>query len=129
NPFFSPGGGRIAFQSDRDGRLEVWIMNRDGSDVRQLTTVGVIGHFLRWSQDGQHIYFRCPSAGKTLRIPADGGDLQSAAEVIGGAHMSFSPDQSMVVDVVGHRTLWVSPLRSGAPRKIFQFDDGDSRID
>jgi Tol biopolymer transport system component len=129
NPFFSPDGNRIAFQSDRDGRLEVWVMNADGSDVRQLTTVGVVGHFLRWSRDSQHLYFRCPTVAKTMFVPADGGDPQPTAEVLGGAHMSFSPDQSMIMDVVGHRTLWVSPLRGGSPRKVFQFDDADSRID
>jgi eukaryotic-like serine/threonine-protein kinase len=130
NPFFSPDGGRIAFESDRDGRLEVWIMNADGSGVRQLTTIGVIGHFLRWSRDGRHIYFRCPTGAKarTMIVPADGGDPEETAEVIGGAHMSFSPDQSMIMDVVAHRTLWVSPLRGGSPRKVFEFSD-DSRID
>jgi Tol biopolymer transport system component/tRNA A-37 threonylcarbamoyl transferase component Bud32 len=131
NPFFSPDGGRIAFQSDRDGRLEMWVMNADGSDVRQLTDVGVGGHFLRWSPDGQRIVFRSPTGPKprTMSVPAAGGDAQPTAEVIGGAHMSFSPDQSMIMDVVGHRTLWVSPLQGGAPRKVFEFDDADSRID
>ncbi|HEX3109841.1 MAG TPA: protein kinase, partial [Thermoanaerobaculia bacterium] len=65
NPFFSPDGKRVAFQSDRDGRLEVFVMNRDGREVRQLTNVGVSGHFLRWSADGQHIVFRCPAAKAT----------------------------------------------------------------
>jgi len=131
NPFFSPDGRRIAFQSDRDGRLEVWIMNADGSAVRELTTVGVLGHFLHWSHDGQYIYFRCPTGPKarTMIVPADGGDPRETAEVIGGSHMSFSPDESMIMDVVGHRTLWLSPLRGGVPHKIFEFDDGDSRID
>lgn len=29
--------GRIAFQSDRSGRMEVWVMNADGTGARQLT--------------------------------------------------------------------------------------------
>ncbi|HMC21330.1 MAG TPA: protein kinase [Thermoanaerobaculia bacterium] len=131
NPFFSPDGRQIAFQSDRDGRLELWIMNADGSNVRQLTTTGIVGHFVRWSQDGQHIYYRCPTGprARTMLVPVKGGDPQETAEVIGGSHMSLSPDQSMIMDVVGHRTLWLSPLRGGTPRKIFEFDDADSRID
>ena len=32
------------------------------------------------------------------------------------------------MDVVGHKALWVSPLRSGSPDKIFEFDDPDVRI-
>ena len=130
NPFFSPDGQRIAFQSDRDGRLEVWSMNADGSDVRQLTTVGVIGHFLRWTPNSQQVYFRCPTGPKarTMLVAADGGSLEETANVIGGAHMSLSPDQSMMLDVLGHRELWLSPLCNGSPRKIFQFTD-DARID
>jgi len=43
--------------------------------------------------------------------------------------MSFSPDFSLIMDVVGHKALWVSPLRSGKPEKVFAFDEPDARID
>ena len=36
-PAWFPDGKRIAFQSDRTGRWEVWVMNADGTDQRQLT--------------------------------------------------------------------------------------------
>jgi Tol biopolymer transport system component len=36
-PAFFPDGKRIAFQSDRSGRMEIWVMNVDGSDARQIT--------------------------------------------------------------------------------------------
>lgn len=36
-PSWFPDGKRIAFQSDRTGRMEVWIMNTDGSNPRQVT--------------------------------------------------------------------------------------------
>ena len=131
NPFFSPDNEHIAFQSDRDGRLEVFVMNRDGGDVRQLTTVGVAGHFLRWSAAGERVIFRCPATPdpRTMSVPLSGGDPEPTAKVIGGAHMSLSPDHSMIMDVLGHRTLWVSPLNGDAPRKVFEFDDPDARID
>ncbi|HEV7242959.1 MAG TPA: protein kinase [Thermoanaerobaculia bacterium] len=129
NPFFSPDGRHVAFLSDRDGRLEVFVMNANGSGVRQLTTCGVTGHFLRWTHDGARIFFRCPSARTTMTIALDGGEPEPTAEVIGGAHMSLSPDQSLMMDVLGHRTLWCSPLQGGAPRKVFEFDDAESRID
>ena len=131
NPFFAPDGGRIAFQSDRAGRLEVWVMDADGGAARQLTSVGVSGHFLRWSSDGRWIVFRCPAGGtsRTMRVPADGGEPEPTAEVQGGAHMSFSPDGSHIMDVVAHKTLWVSPLAGGSPERVFEFDDPGVRID
>jgi eukaryotic-like serine/threonine-protein kinase len=132
NPFFSPDGAYIAFQSDRSGRLEVWVMKSDGSDQRQLTRIGVTGHFLRWTRDGAHVTFRCPCAGKpqTFRVPLSGDDpLPLNSEIVGGSHMSYSPDYSFIMDVVGHKTVWVSPVASGKPAKVFEFPDGESRID
>ena len=36
-PAWFPDGNRIAFQSDRTGRMEIWVMNADGSEPRQIT--------------------------------------------------------------------------------------------
>lgn len=37
HPRFSPDGRRIAFTSDRGGGDNIWVMNTDGSDKRQVT--------------------------------------------------------------------------------------------
>ncbi len=131
NPFYSPDGKLIAYVSDQSGRPEVWLMNGDGSGARQLTEAGVMGHFLRWNRDGDRIIFRCPGDGKaqTMEISADGSESKVLAEVVGGSHMSLSPDYSLIMDVIGHKTLWVSPLVSGKPEKVFEFEDPDVRID
>jgi Tol biopolymer transport system component len=36
-PTWSPDGSRIAFVSDRDGDTEIYVMNADGTNVRQVT--------------------------------------------------------------------------------------------
>jgi Tol biopolymer transport system component len=36
-PTWFPDGGRLAFQSDRSGRMEIWTINLDGSGLRQVT--------------------------------------------------------------------------------------------
>ena len=36
-PSWFPDGRRIAFQSDRSGRMEVWVMNADGTGAVQVT--------------------------------------------------------------------------------------------
>jgi imidazolonepropionase-like amidohydrolase/Tol biopolymer transport system component len=55
-PRFSPDGRRIAFVSDRAGGDNVWIMNRDGSDKRQVTKEDFrLLNQPSWSPDGQFI--------------------------------------------------------------------------
>jgi len=131
NPFYSPDGKLIAYNSDQSGRPEVWVMNADGTGAHQLTDVGVMGHFLRWNQNGDSVIFRCPGQGnaQTLEALIAGGEPGQVGEVIGGSHMSLSPDHSRIMDVIGHKTLWVSPIGSGKPEKVFEFEDPDVRID
>jgi Tol biopolymer transport system component len=38
-PSWFPDGKRLAFQSNRSGRMEVWVMNSDGTNAKQLTGV------------------------------------------------------------------------------------------
>jgi len=58
NPIWSPNGEKIAFLSDRTGSKQIWIMNRDGSNKEQLTSLDVkCGEYTRryqylsWSPD------------------------------------------------------------------------------
>ncbi len=131
NPFFSPDGRWIAYQSDQSGRLEIWIMKADGSQTRRLTQTGVTGHFLRWTADSRSVIYRCPCGGnsQSMKVSVGRGEPQLIGEVAGGEHMSFSPDQSLILDVVGHKELWVSPLRGGKPEKVYEFADPAVRID
>lgn len=130
NPFFSPDGKRIAYQSDQGGRLEAWVMNADGSNQQQLTNIGVMGHFLRWSHDSDFLFFRCASGKQiVMKISTSGGEPSPIGEIAGGSHMSFSPDQSKIMDVVGHKRLWVSPLKGGKPKMVFEFNEPEARID
>jgi Tol biopolymer transport system component len=55
-PRFSPDGKRIAFVSDRGGGDNIWIMNRDGSDKRQLSKEDFrLLNQPSWSPDGEFI--------------------------------------------------------------------------
>lgn len=127
--FYSPDGRWIAFQSDRTGRAEVWVVPSGGGEARQLTRTGVSGHFIRWH--GDRVVYRCPCGGnqQILSVPVTGGDPVRLADIKGGSHMSFSPDFSRIMDVLNHRTLWVSPMQGGAPEKVFEFAEPNVRID
>lgn len=130
NPFYSRDGRWIAYQSDQSGRLEIWVMQADGSNLRQVTNTGCGGHFLRWSRKSDSLIYYCPFGNRrVLRVRLDGEESETLPEVAGGSHLSFSPDHSRIMDVVGHKTLWVSPLQSGVPEKVFEFENPTVRID
>jgi eukaryotic-like serine/threonine-protein kinase len=131
NPIYSPDGSSIGFQSDASGRLEPWVMKSDGSDQRRLATMEVTGHFMRWLGDGTFLIFKSPNPSQPglWSAPLAGGDPVFFAVVQGGSHMSFSPRYDAIMDVVGHKELWLNPLKGGAPAKVFHFDDPESRID
>lgn len=55
-PRFSPDGKRIAFVSDAGGGDNIWLMNRDGSDRRQLSKEDFrLLNQPSWTPDGQFI--------------------------------------------------------------------------
>ncbi|QNE32707.1 amidohydrolase family protein [Sphingomonas sp. NBWT7] len=55
-PRFSPEGRRIAFTSDRGGGDNIWVMNVDGSDKRQVTKEDFrLLNQPSWSKDGRFI--------------------------------------------------------------------------
>jgi imidazolonepropionase-like amidohydrolase/Tol biopolymer transport system component len=58
-PRFSPDGRLIAFTSDRGGGDNIWVMNRDGSDKRQVTKEDfTLLNNPSWSPDGRFIAAR-----------------------------------------------------------------------
>lgn len=56
------GGGRIIFSSDREdgSTLQIWSMNADGSDPRQITFGPGDKTQPRWSPDGERILYVSP---------------------------------------------------------------------
>ncbi len=57
DPAWSPDATRIAFTSDRDGPLAIYIMDADGSNVRRLTSAPLPSSRPAWSPDGTRIAF------------------------------------------------------------------------
>jgi Tol biopolymer transport system component/DNA-binding winged helix-turn-helix (wHTH) protein len=75
-PQYSPDGKRIVFASRRSGSFEIWVCESDGSNPRQLTTIGgPLTGTPRWSPDGRQIAFDSWIEGNAdiYVISADGG--------------------------------------------------------
>jgi TolB protein len=56
-PSWSPDGERIAFVSNRSGRWQIYIVDRDGLNVRSLTRTATRDAHPAWSPDGEKVAY------------------------------------------------------------------------
>ena len=90
--FASPDGSQVLFVSDRDGDPDIYLMNADGSDVRQLTNEPGYDGGPFFSPDGRWITYRTDRIKKDeLHIHvmrADGSDDQALTD---GTSVEWAP--------------------------------------
>lgn len=122
--FFSPDGSKIVYRAwhpttpeeladyrsllerrmIRPNRMEVWVMNADGSDQRQVTNLGGANFAPFFTPDGQRIIFSSNHKNPRSRnfdlyiVDLDGGNLEQVTfdEEFDGFPM-FSPDGRYLV--------------------------------
>jgi len=56
-PAQAPQHAQIVFHSDRDGNMEIYVMDADGKNQRNITNNPAGGGYPAWSSDGQRIAF------------------------------------------------------------------------
>ena len=62
-PAFSPDGKTILYQKDADGAKQLFLINADGSNKKQLTSGAAMHVSANWSADGNFIFYRSPEDG------------------------------------------------------------------
>jgi Tol biopolymer transport system component len=82
-PGVSPDGKQLVFQSNRTGTNQIFIMNVDGSDLKQLADFPMGAETPVFSPDGQYIVFDV-YVGKdnndVFTIKTDGSDLKQLTD-------------------------------------------------
>jgi hypothetical protein len=103
-PAWSPDGTRIAFQSDRAGLNDIYVINVDGTGLRRLTFDPLPGVTTEvhpaWSPDGSRIAFTSNGAGHydLYTVRPDGTDMRRiTSSVDSDLEPSWSPDGSRLV--------------------------------
>lgn len=126
NGSINPQRTFFAFQSTLEVESHLYIMNTNGADVRQLTSIPVGSFFHRkfeydWAPNGSKIVFS--SYDYLYSINVDGTGLQTLAQAPGGKHFRevvFSPDGKWIyVMVVGSHVL---------DRQIYQMDSSGNNM-
>lgn len=94
SPAVSPDGGRVAMILSKDGWVDLYVSNADGSDLKRLTRSRQDESSPCWSPDGRTICFAAKERERrTLcKVPASGGALQIVQT--GGAPSPTEPDWS-----------------------------------
>ncbi len=88
NPRVSPDGKRVAFQlrtTDLEanrGRFDLWVINLDGTGLRQLTTHPENDTDPAWAPDGQSLFFLSSRGGSSQvwRLALDGGEATAVTK-------------------------------------------------
>ena len=131
-PSYSPDGTQIAFRGDLDlaeptGDEELYVMNADGTGVRQLTSNADFDSAPSWSPDGRRILFERAPAGTftpgteaqekdVYVMNADGSDPRRLTD---NPARDESPDwQALPFDTSGHRACGDDSLASGGASSV-----------
>lgn len=120
-PSWSPDGKRVAFNSDRDGTHNLYVIDADGSNLRQLTHEkrGVEAGMQSWTADGKWIYFGLFGKGppRMCRIGADGTGFR---EVGNGIDPAVSPD--------GKHIAYAEARKDGHHLRVRDVDGANDRM-
>jgi TolB protein len=124
SPSWSPNGWEIAFTSDRTGYPQVYIMDKDGANLRRVTWVGGYNDQASWSPTGDRIAFaRMVGDFQLLTIAPDGSDEKWLGP---GEQPKWSPDGRHMVYMRrfnGRSDLWVCDMDGANQHQITFFGD------
>jgi tol-pal system beta propeller repeat protein TolB len=99
----------IAFHSDPGGRDDFYLVNADGTDVRQITDGAETVAFPYWSPDGTRVAYLCCTGGEASVwvMDADGSNPLQLTEAPSG-EPAWSPDGTQLAYVsYQDESIWV----------------------
>ena len=116
--------GKIIYGSTASGKEDVWLMNADGSDQKQLTTTPGANFEPTVSDDGRTVVYVSKAADATQNLWKMNLDNGAHAQLTNGnfdLRPDISPDGRWVVYmsvIQDSPTLWKIPIDGGAPIQL-----------
>jgi TolB protein len=120
-PIWSPDGTKIAFTTNRDGNPEIYVMNRDGSGLRRMTSHPAIDVSPTWSPSGNQIAWVSDRTG-TGRIYIMNADGTGQRMLIG--EEAYRPTWS---SEPFNEIAYAAKSGPGYDIKVYSFQTGESR--
>lgn len=114
--------GKIVYASDSAGTEDIWIMNADGTQQRQLTTGNGVDSEPLVSPDGRTIIFTSNRSGasRLWRMNIDGSNQTQISNENGGIAISFSQDsQSIFYKEAVTGVIWKISTSGGQAVAVF----------
>ncbi|ESP93652.1 MULTISPECIES: S41 family peptidase [Pseudoalteromonas] len=137
-PKFSPDGEKIAFAAEYNGSRQIYVINRDGSGLKQLTYYNDVGpmpprggfdyRVLDWTPDGKHIVFRANRTpwgkrmGRPYMVPVEGGLEQPLAIPEGGGGMLSGDGSKFVYTPIDREFRTWKRSRGGRAQDVWVYD-------
>ncbi len=119
--------GKIVFRSWAKGTNDLWIIERDGSKLRQLLVDDPVATGLSISRNDQYLVVSSGRGGNTeiWRTDLDGGNAKQLTSGGGGGKFrpDFSPNGEWVVYTFLSDygpTIWRVPVDGGVPLRLFE---------
>jgi TolB protein len=119
---------QIAFVSSRSGNKEIWVMDYDGANQRQLTSLHSIALTPRFSPDATRIAYTCyPPAGMYLSAQICMYSMLTGKGIAWpryrGTNSSpaWSPDGTKIMfmsSMLGNPELWVADADGARPKRL-----------
>ena len=116
-------GGQVVYSSTVGGNMDLWVMNADGSNPRQLTANSRNNTHPVITRDGRYLIFSSDRSGTAniWRVDIDGTNPRQLTSGSGEAYPHCTPDGKWVVYTLvgaGKPTVWRVSIDGGAPEKI-----------
>jgi TolB protein len=117
-------GGKIIYTSQESGVTDIWSMDEDGKNQKQLTAHASWNYHPWVTPNGRNIVFtstRSHGIRRIWRMDTDGGNLKQLTEGPGGIYPRTSPDGRWVVfssTRSGSNRVWKISIDGGEPVRL-----------
>jgi TolB protein len=121
-PAWSPDGSKLAFMSNRDGNMEIYIINRDGTNLRRVTNHPAADATPTWSPTGTQLAFTSDRSGReqVYIVNIDGTGLDRISTEGKADRATWSPAPL-------NEIAYAAQSGGGYDIKIFSFATRESR--